>query len=282
MARWLKWLIGILCAAVVVAAIYFPILRRRIRLAAKMEKQTAEQARRDLTQPAPVNPADTRVKARLFWASDNGDGTLKETDVDLPLSTDPALRAKQVLNTLLAGPVDVELRTLPPDAALLAFYVLPNGTAVADFSEALATAIPSGIQSEQLAVDSITRTLEANVPQVQRLKILIHGQEVETLAGHLDLTGTFQVNTKGSLDVPSATSAPAPAPTPASTSGVPASPATSNATDKPAAPASDRPVTPSADKSAPPAAPPATPPVAKPAASPPTPQATPTKPSPGH
>jgi hypothetical protein len=42
----------------------------------------------------------------------------------------------------------------------------------------------------------MTRTLEANVPQVQRLKILIHGQEVETLAGHLDLTGTIVVNTK--------------------------------------------------------------------------------------
>ncbi len=29
-----------------------------------------------------------------------------------------------------------------------------------------------------------------------RLKILIHGQEVETLAGHLDLTGSFTVNPK--------------------------------------------------------------------------------------
>jgi hypothetical protein len=44
--------------------------------------------------------------------------------------------------------------------------------------------------------------LEANVPGVQRLKILIHGQEVETLAGHLDLTGTFLVNTKGVLVAP--------------------------------------------------------------------------------
>jgi hypothetical protein len=43
-------------------------------------------------------------------------------------------------------------------------------------------------------VDSIARTLEANVPQVQRLKILIHGQEVDSLAGHLDLTQTFQVS----------------------------------------------------------------------------------------
>jgi hypothetical protein len=45
-------------------------------------------------------------------------------------------------------------------------------------------------------VASIARTLEANVPQVRRLKILIHGQEVETLAGHLDLTGAFVVATK--------------------------------------------------------------------------------------
>ena len=76
--------------------------------------------------------------------------------VDLPLPKDPTLRAKQVLNTLLAGPVDAELRTLPPDAVLLAFYMLPDGTAIADFSEALATATPSGIESEQMAVDSIT------------------------------------------------------------------------------------------------------------------------------
>jgi len=136
------------------------------------------------------------VKSKLFWASDTIDSMLVPVTVELPLSNDPVLRSKQVLNTLLAGPVDAELRTLPPDALLLAFYLLPDGTAIADFSEALATSIPSGIASEQLAVNSITRTLEANVPQVQRLKILIHGQEVETLAGHLDLTGTFLVNTK--------------------------------------------------------------------------------------
>jgi hypothetical protein len=60
-------------------------------------------------------------------------------------------------------------------------------------------------------VDSITRTLEANVPKVQRLKILIHGQEVETLAGHLDLTGTFLVNTKDTLVAHGAAPVAAPA-----------------------------------------------------------------------
>jgi hypothetical protein len=33
---------------------------------------------------------------------------------------------------------------------------------------------------------------------VRWLKILIHGQEVDTLAGHLDLTRTFLVNAKAS------------------------------------------------------------------------------------
>ncbi|MGC1268415.1 MAG: GerMN domain-containing protein, partial [Candidatus Acidiferrum sp.] len=170
-ARWIRWVVGVLCVAVLVGAIYFPILRRRLRRTAKLQQQSAEQARRELTQPIQPNAGVPKVKAKLFWASGNGDGTLTDATVELPLSSDPVLRAKQVLNTLLAGPVDTDLRTLPPDAVLLAFYLLPDGTAIADFSEALATETPSGIQSEQMAVDSITRTLEADVPKVERLKI---------------------------------------------------------------------------------------------------------------
>jgi hypothetical protein len=194
--KWLRLILGGLFGAVIIAALYFPILKRRVKQIPKAQPQTEEQARRELTQALAENPSEPRIKVRLFWASDAQDGTLKPVSIDLPISSDPALRAKQVLNTLLAGPVDAELRTLPPDAVLLAFYLMPNGTGVADFSEALATSIPSGIASEQLAVDSITRTLATNVPEVVRLKILIHGQEVDTLAGHLDLTGTFAVNTK--------------------------------------------------------------------------------------
>jgi spore germination protein GerM len=194
--RWKFWAVTALVTVIIAAAIYVPILRRRMRRAARQQQQSEEQARRELIQPVPLNPGDPRVKTKFFWLSDSDESALAPVVVELPLSNDPVLRSKQILNTLLAGPVDAEQRTLPPEAVLLAFYILPDGTAVADFSEALATSIPSGIVSEQLAIDSIARTLEANVPQVQRLKILIHGQETETLAGHVDLTGTFLVNTK--------------------------------------------------------------------------------------
>ncbi|HEX4544186.1 MAG TPA: GerMN domain-containing protein [Candidatus Acidoferrum sp.] len=215
------WLITSLVTAVIAAAIYIPILRKRMKRAARQQQQSEEQARRELIQPIPVNPSDPRVKTKFFWASDTDESALTPVIVELTLSNDPVLRSKQVLNTLLAGPVDAELRTLPPDAVLLALYILPDGTAIADFSEALTNSTPSGIVSEQLAVNSMARTLEANVPQVQRLKILIHGQEVETLAGHLDLTGSFVVNTK------SAQTSPSPAPVAASVAA--AAPLTLNA-----------------------------------------------------
>jgi spore germination protein GerM len=205
---WRTWVVVGLGIAVVSAAIYFPILRRRVKSAAKIPEPSEEQARRELTQAIAPSPTDPVVKVKMFWTSAEDESALAPVAIQLALSKDPVLRAKQVLNTLLAGPVDSDLRTLPPDAALLAFYLLPDGTAVADFSEALATSSPSGVQSEQLAVDSIARTLEANVPQVKRLKILIHGQELDTLAGHVDLTQFFVVDTKAvqhgalSLDMP--------------------------------------------------------------------------------
>jgi spore germination protein GerM len=194
--RWRIWVLIGLGVAVVIAAIYFPMLKRRVRTAAKIPQPSEEQARRELTTPTPKNTSDPVVKAKMFWASDEDESALSPITIELALASDPVLRAKQVLNTLLAGPVSSDLRTLPPDAALLAFYLLPDGTGIADFSEALATSTPSGIESEQLAVNSIARTLEANVSQVKRIKILIHGQEAETLAGHLDLTQMFIVNTK--------------------------------------------------------------------------------------
>ena len=124
--------------------------------------------------------------------------------MQLSLSTEPVQRAKQLIAALIAGPTGPGQRTLPTDTILLQFYLLPDGTAVADFSEALSGSMPSGILSEQLAVDSIARTLEANLSAARRLKILIRGQEVETLAGHLDLTGFFPLAPPSGDETPAA------------------------------------------------------------------------------
>ncbi len=190
MSRAMKITVAILVFGVVLGGIYFQGLLDRV-LRLSRPARTEEQARREVLQPPIATPSDTKVKAKIFWASVDSPGALAPVEVELALSADTVQRAKQVLNMLIAGPPAPELRTLPADATLLEFYLLDDGTAIADFSGELSTGTPSGILSERRAADSIARTLEANVPGLARLKILIHGQEAETLAGHLDLTGTF-------------------------------------------------------------------------------------------
>ena len=146
-ARWMYWVAGVLLVAVISAAIYFPALRSQVEKARQLTEKTAEQARRELLPVAPVTSGEPKVKAKMYWGSGTDDGMLKPVIVELPLSSDPVARSKQVLNTLLAGPVDPEARTLPSDAALLAFYLLPDGMAIADFSETLGTSIPRAFRA---------------------------------------------------------------------------------------------------------------------------------------
>jgi len=193
-ARNLKIALAILAVAVVIGLLSVRGLHRRVEHLAQL--QTAEeQARREVLAPPITTPTDVMVQAKIFWAS--GADRVAPVMVELPLSADPVERSKQVLHELTANPPTPDQRTIPADTVLLGFYILPDGTAIADFSDALAIETPSGILSEEITVDSIARTLESNVQSLHRLKILIHGQEVETLAGHVDLTGFFDLNPPG-------------------------------------------------------------------------------------
>jgi hypothetical protein len=235
MSRGLKTTIVVLAALVVVGLITLPGLRRAIERISK-SPQTEQQARREVMQVPISTPTDVKVRAQMFWLSKSSPSSLEPTTVEIPLSADPVERAKQLLIALILMPPAPERRTLPADATLLAFYIQPDGTGIADFSDEVQTGTPSGILSEQLAVDSVVQTLGANMSGIERLKILIHGQDAETLAGHLDLSGLFPV--------PSPAAAPAPvAPEPAAAKTAPASaPAASGAgQNKPAGPAPSSP-----------------------------------------
>ncbi len=201
MPRATKIVIAVLVVAVVIGLISFRSLRRRIQRLA--ETPAADEKARHEVLARPISTAtDVTVKAKIFWAA--GSDRIAPVEVQLPLSADPVERSRQLLHKLAVDPPTPGQRTIPADATVLGFYILPDGTAVADFSEALSSEMPSGILSEEMAVNSIAQTLGSNLPALRRLKILIHGQEVDTLAGNVDLTGFFELN-------PPAAAAPAPA-----------------------------------------------------------------------
>jgi len=184
--------IAILAVMVIVGILTLPGLRQAIQQLRRTPRDD-EQARREVMQVPISTPTDVEVQAQMYWLSATSPNSLEAKTVPLPLSADPAERSKQLLIALITRPPAPAIRTLPAEATLLALYIQPDGTAIADFSDELSSRMPSGILSERLAVDSIAQTLAANNTGIRQLKILIHGQEAETLAGHLDLYGTFPV-----------------------------------------------------------------------------------------
>src|ERR1700693_4850515 len=207
-SKGLKTTIVILTVMVALGLVTLPGLRQAVQRLGSAPR-TEEQARREVMQEPISTPTDVQVRAQMYWISSSSPPSLEPTAIQLPLSADPVERSKQLLDALIARAPAPEKRTLPAEASLLAFYIQPNGTAIADFSDEISSGMPSGILSEQLAVESIAQTLGANVTGLRQLKILVHGQEAGTLAGHLDLYGLFSV--------PSAAPAAAPSATPPST-----------------------------------------------------------------
>jgi hypothetical protein len=232
LSKGLRTTIIIIAAMVALGLLTLPGLRQAVQRL-QSTPRTEEQARREVMQEPISTPTDVQVKAQMYWISSASPTSLEPTAIQLPLSADPVERSKQLLNALIARAPAPEKRTVPAEASLLAFYIQPDGTAIADFSDEISSAMPSGILSEKLAVESIAQTLGANVTGIRQLKILVHGQEAETIAGHVDLYGIFPVPSLAPTAVPTPTAPSAPV----ATKPYPKTPAVTNSGGtKPAGP----------------------------------------------
>ena len=186
----------LLVLAVLAGLFELPMLRLQV-VSLERQEQTEEVARREVIRPVVEGREPKKEMVPIYWLSEEDPRQLVGVQTSLPLGADPAERARVALESLITGAPTPEQRPLPFETSLLAFYLLDDGTAVADFSDALSHRLPSGISTEQLALDAILRTLHAAVPQVRRLRILIEGQEAETLAGHVDLSSAFDLTLMG-------------------------------------------------------------------------------------
>lgn len=98
---------------------------------------------------------------------------------------------RQALEALFEGPpADSDLIGVFPKGTTLLGLDIKGGLAVVNLNHRAAE-LNVGARGEELAVASIVNTL-TKFPDVYRVKILIEGKEVESLAGHLDLTGEFR------------------------------------------------------------------------------------------
>jgi hypothetical protein len=112
----------------------------------------------------------------------------------IPGFEEPVETGKRILAELIQGPRSGLDRTLGPDTRLRALFLTAEGTAYVDLSPAVSQQHPGGCREELLTIYSIVNSLVLNIEPVKRVKLLIDGQEAQTLAGHIDLRYRFKAD----------------------------------------------------------------------------------------
>jgi hypothetical protein len=188
MSRRAKILIVVVVGVLAGALFYLRVLAKRIFFE---DVQKGEQtARVQLSAAALESDSGGKQSVTLYFPSPD-QGKLVAESRSMTMAANDNDRIQQIVLALVAGPTQSSGRTLPPSADVRAVFLTADGTAYIDLSSSALTGFLPGIESETLAVYSIVNSLAVNVPAVKRAKILVQGQEVETLDGHADLTGEF-------------------------------------------------------------------------------------------
>jgi hypothetical protein len=138
-------------------------------------------------------PGGPAVQVTIYVAYDNP-GVLRPETVTAPLGSSPQERAESLMRELVARySAKNSPHALGSGAEVRKVYFVAPGLAVIDVNSAFVDGQVSGILAEDLTIASMIETLAANIPGLARVKILVDGKERDTLAGHADLSGFYDV-----------------------------------------------------------------------------------------
>jgi len=137
--------------------------------------------------PPEAGPAEPRQlrEVVLYFASPDGSYLVAEPrQIEDCLEEAECLRA--TLQALADGPLHELLPVIPPNVQIRDVRQ-EEGTATVDFSRELVSGHPGGSFSELLTVYGLADTLAESFPHIRQVRILVEGEPVATLKGHVDL-----------------------------------------------------------------------------------------------
>ena len=143
---------------------------------------------------ADADAAVPRIKATLYFASADG-RWLVPAEVEVPLVDGVVGQARAILIAQLttAAP-DPLVSTIPDGTALRGVFVSQRDEVFVDLEASAGSAHDGGSFQELMTVYTIVNALLTNLPTLREVQILVNGQEVDTLAGHVDLRRPLRKN----------------------------------------------------------------------------------------
>jgi spore germination protein GerM len=155
-------------------------------------------ARHPVTVSTPASPhrqtsAGTRtITGRIYFARVvNGRERMVPVDRELPAEAP----AKPALEELISGELPEGCSRPLPKGTQLRSVSVTDGIATADFSGELVSNFEGGSDNEGVAVYSIVNTL-ASLPGVKQVQILVDGKSIDSIGGHLDVSGPLSADSE--------------------------------------------------------------------------------------
>jgi hypothetical protein len=176
--------VTLLFALTIAMSVYVWQLQRRETRSPRLTEKTEHVA------PPSSGPME---QATVYVAYDSP-GELRAQSISIPLSAGRQQRAESLLRGLMNFYTAKDsTHPLAAGADIRQVFLVDPGLVVIDVNSAFVEEQVSGVLAEELTIASLVQTLAANMPELTRVKILVDGKEQETLAGHADLTGFYDV-----------------------------------------------------------------------------------------
>lgn len=121
----------------------------------------------------------------LYFGDPNGVVLLAETR-EITGCQDSQACLETTLQALIDGPISDLVPVVPAQTRVLS-VTEQDGLATVDFSRELISSHPGGSVSELLTAYGLVNTLAENFPHIRQLRILVEGEALTSLKGHVDL-----------------------------------------------------------------------------------------------
>ncbi len=141
--------------------------------------------------PTAANPSDTPPEPQEvnLFLLDTTTLTLVPIKIERRLHRELRPRLSQVVSALIQETPPNFRNTIPRGTELNEVYIDSQQTAYLDFSSHLSDGHIGGTTAEFLTVTAILKTVfDAFPDDIKQVQILIDGEEVKTIAGHLNLS----------------------------------------------------------------------------------------------
>jgi len=130
---------------------------------------------------------DEPLMVTLYYPSD---GMLLTGSAAVKRQPDTQSQARETLNALLMDQRSSQAALLR-DIKLREFYLDASGTAYIDLVPNQQEGLKASTGEELLAIYAMVDTLVLNFEEIKQVSFLLVGREVQTLAGHIDLSRKF-------------------------------------------------------------------------------------------